>query len=587
MRIAASFQGPSGEPAALAQIPFPLPGEHLAGYLRRLVSANGLGTPRILQAATGIRRMVSTSADELWQPIRKATGFADERLEPLRWRGMGSHPDRFLLVEGQRLRSTFVETERLRACPSCLVESGTTYNRFHLHHVTACLRHGTRLLDHCPGCTRPLRSADPCHVWTCRHCQLPLETTTPQPAGPSELSIGIALMLHDEPVDRGTRLPSELLALDLNSRIAVIERLGSLVLLAREDEPVTGSPTTARPVVVQGDWNLERIRTKVRGAHDLLTDWPRSYEGLLGSLLDRNPRSSDGTALQRRFATKAGMLALRPLVAEGDRPIAFVDESTRTFLRSRLGYEKSFRMVRDARRPFRNIEHLAEPATLPVQNYATVVEAAQAVNGTGVTIAPWIEAGVLRLHRHPNGGMSVPRGDVEAAVSRMSAFPDDDGRDGLEDRMRFILPNLSPYAMRDLIVDLRSGEVPAFVRRRDLPGLRSLAFCDASLRLKRSEAIVGRWLIKDDYKTACQINAHAARIWGLAHSTNLYRPHGLARDPAIRRRASTFSCRDVVGMIQAETGWAMFHTFCGDVPKTGARWSDAVLAKSDLEPCSK
>lgn len=90
-----------------------------------------------------------------------------------------------------------------QACPRCLHETGAWLQSWRDPLVTCCTRHGLLLVDHCPGCSRPLRDV--------RHS--PLRPTGYTTMCGNALGPGLSSRCNTNLADLGTeRAPADLLA---------------------------------------------------------------------------------------------------------------------------------------------------------------------------------------------------------------------------------------------------------------------------------------------------------------------------------------------------------------------------------------
>lgn len=178
----------------LSRVPIPLPGEHVAGYLRRLVAMNRLPSLRYMALLLKVRDIAPRSSDELWDRLISALGVPPSFVEPLRWRIVPGSTRRWVSFLGNDVHETFLHHMTLRLCRGCVAETGTIFNVWSLRHVTACPKHGTRLSETCPGCGKRLRFIDALTAWGCNTCGADYRYGAEEPADEQEVALSASLV---------------------------------------------------------------------------------------------------------------------------------------------------------------------------------------------------------------------------------------------------------------------------------------------------------------------------------------------------------------------------------------------------------
>lgn len=147
--------------------PQPKAGESLYGYLWRFyVDSNGNRIPSVVVSAVDAIRRGAESTDEL---LWAGQGTCRPAVELL------SARERALYQE-MRQRSRFKWTRlprRSRYCPACIADGQTHQLIVDMPMVSACPRHGVRLLEACTNCKAPLCWSRMRPGWRCP-CNLPV-----------------------------------------------------------------------------------------------------------------------------------------------------------------------------------------------------------------------------------------------------------------------------------------------------------------------------------------------------------------------------------------------------------------------------
>lgn len=149
----------------------PEPGESLLGYLLRLTEMKGFPKPSWLFSFAGLplsdHALAATKPSDLTR-LASFAGVEKSALEVLaNWPAARPNMVHFRSTE---LRAELITLRHRRVCPLCLIEAPYHRSFWDMSIVTACPRHGIKLLRFCPGCLRALnwRAATPyqCHCGT-------------------------------------------------------------------------------------------------------------------------------------------------------------------------------------------------------------------------------------------------------------------------------------------------------------------------------------------------------------------------------------------------------------------------------------
>ena len=464
-------EGPADDwlPVKLAIVPTPVPNEHLAGYVRRLCRANGLGHVQHLHRLLGTVNFDPGSAQRTWSRFVAMTGLATDALKAMRHPPHAWQRPQPIVIEGSRFTSDYLVGQALRFCPACFEEDALIRNRWFLHHVAACDRHGFALVDACE-CGHPLKTRFVGLDLECPQCGRPGVDQRRTPASAESMEMVLALF-HP---DRGAVLAHAFLELDGVAKVAVVERLGRLVALTADDEAIrrTNVFFAKKAELVPAGRNLDASVPLVHFAVHILSDWPTRYHELLDRLIDRAPYQPALPPILRRMSTEAGFLAARTLHDREGRPVEFLDVERETFLFNRLGIRKHQSDARPSSK-FGSIGGGAASASLQPDRYMSAKTAAEALGATAAgSLVAWIDAGLVAIHDADGEGHLVVASTVVAAIELFDRLaPSIPIRERL-DLVSFVKRD---YRRAALIADIASGHVGAAIERRDLGLLENLA----------------------------------------------------------------------------------------------------------------
>lgn len=174
----------------LVVTPKPYFTESLMGYVLRLTDCNGYNTTSyVIHAMTG--KWYSSKVGRLdASPLAELVGL--DQAEVTRLSMVATTQSRTVFnIAGCELTAHDLRFDRCKICPKCLAESGHCDAFWDISHACACPKHGTGLVDTCPGCDKLL-------VWTrgkvceCR-CGHDLSKIRAEPAPKAVLQLMAAL----------------------------------------------------------------------------------------------------------------------------------------------------------------------------------------------------------------------------------------------------------------------------------------------------------------------------------------------------------------------------------------------------------
>lgn len=146
--------------------PRPKYDECISGYLIRLAEANGYSLRDIwvLFGFDSKNKRTKRPLDYIYSRadysvLSKRTGFSDETLKRLAFQPVQVNTDQFKGTYdffGNQIGSHTFRYKTSTLCPDCLVENPYQRKIWDLLPVTACPFHKRLLIDHCPGCEKPI-----------------------------------------------------------------------------------------------------------------------------------------------------------------------------------------------------------------------------------------------------------------------------------------------------------------------------------------------------------------------------------------------------------------------------------------------
>lgn len=547
----------------LLRAPFPKPGEHFGSWIRRLAAANDEHSLAALAKRLGLASVTPLSTDRAWRRLAEATGIEAERIEHLRLRT--SDPGRHQTVSfgSTHVQTTFLDHAHLRSCPACLARDGWLPQRFSLRQTTACAEHGIRLEDAC-ACGRKRRIFDRQGLWDCPACGAHPSRLSPEPADPREILI--SRLLEGQPVDG---MPGALADEPLSARAAVVERLGRLALLERDDAARPGRYNLKGllPDGVPKNRTLQDDRETALAAADMLADWPANYHALLDRLTDRHPKPGAKDTLLRHFSSEAGRIAIRSFVDHDGRIVAFAEEARLDFLRDRIGWLPARKAL------LGNSNHFeAMPGTLHrtvdifrnTANFVMALEFAQRLHvGDRSRIEAWFEAEIIRTVRHVDGSILLARSEFDELLARVNGLLEGDG-EAVDYIAAAKLNNLcgSYYRQRFFFEDVLAGRIRTRSANDGSEGMRSRLLNRVDFERRRWLCKTATQIMRDEF-TQIQDPSFVKALWGMATPARSVLAElgdkGTLRfvQSATSRR---YAIRDVVDLVQRETGRILLLT---------------------------
>jgi hypothetical protein len=245
--------------------------------LKRRLRAPGLGLVSLCRAAPG---------SELGSGIRHMLG-----LEECQWprMAMGTDDETLVGLNGHVVWREHMQLERRVVCPDCLAESGHHRSIWFLDALTACARHGTRLISSCPQCSLPLRWSGPgMHLCSKRRCRFDLRKAEPGRVPEGQLAgiRGLDRLFHCD--DPAAEAP---LGMPFGEALHVAVTLGQFALGMEKVSRLPGY--------------IERHRGEMHlildAGWDALSDWPNGFRRLLDRLKARAQERRGKGGLRKTF----------------------------------------------------------------------------------------------------------------------------------------------------------------------------------------------------------------------------------------------------------------------------------------------
>ena len=542
----------------LAVAPFPVVGEHFGSWIRRLASYNGFDTVGALTTHLGLITLSPVSSERTWARLEEASGIGRAQLDQLRMLSSSKKRHKLAMIDGNLHQYGFLDRVHLRSCPSCIAEDGHLPMRFAMRHVTACLRHGLRLDDAC-ACGRPRRIFDRKSLWRCPACGLDAAEQPRTKADPHELLI--AAVLLDPASCHYRTVPQALLDESRTAKAAVVERLGTLAQLERNDSPSGSCHNIGKRNVEAADRTRRLVndREVVLAAVDVLSDWPDGYIALLRRLVDRHGNPDAATALLRRFSSRAGRLALRSFVDHDRRVVPFAEEARLAALRDAVGYVPDSELVM---RPSGHFERMPCTPSANVsgpRNDAGFVSAFEFGTrlhvGDRFRINAWFEAELIGTVRHDDGAVLVRRTDFDHLLARVASLPNGNGDDA--DYLPSIILNNKRgafYRQRFLLEDVMSGAIRSRAAEDGTEGMAGRRLHRLDLAWMRMLCKTALQVIADDF---VGVPSYLTVLWGIPapsrQAIKMLRDEGRVRTrtaKAIYR--DLVSVRDLIGVVQED-----------------------------------
>lgn len=502
--------------ARLAAAPFPVAGEHISGYVRRLARANRLSSLPELYDILGTMGFSQTGGDPQWKALTVATGLPESAFNGLRLPSRSASSSTLVDVGGLRIRTNQMSMQGLSFCPLCLAEGDIVPNRWFVHLITACERHDLQLADGCGNCGKALRTDTVDLGWHCRSCGYALEKMETPPLTEQEKVMASALNGAGKAPPPGA-LPSGFMKLSAEMKFAVVERLGGIVVRADDDAPFSKKRTFnyGNVDLVKSNRRAADSRAIVRHGIDILLGWPAAYHSLLNSLLDRAPYAAHQLPALRRLATEAGYLAMRPVHSSPGQPVAFIERERTAWLEATFSSPWGARNTRHSAAKITGLDDYSTRAQRDTSGYMTATEALKMLGGgkSPSELAAWVRAELLEVHRNADGYL-IPRASVADTVRMFSTLPPDDGREGLTEATNLTRSRHHFYTLEESLIDIAIGHVGAFIRHPTRTGLSALALDMDDITRRRNSAALAALAMEDAFRIIGTIDHYFKAIWG-------------------------------------------------------------------------
>lgn len=140
------------------------------GYVMRLADLNEIPDLRWLLRIAGLHQpndykyKFSSDIKVIPQRMSALTGVAPKKINQMLYRHEQGRTRNWignLTVFGQPVLYHFVQREKPKICPACLVENNYCRKIWELAFITVCPHHHCLLIDHCPRCRRKINWTRP------------------------------------------------------------------------------------------------------------------------------------------------------------------------------------------------------------------------------------------------------------------------------------------------------------------------------------------------------------------------------------------------------------------------------------------
>ena len=545
----------------LAVAPFPVPGEHVAGYIRRLASANGLDSLRQLHRLFDVAPPSPISEPATWRKLATAAGLPLSHFDLLRWPRVGRTRERWVSVMGKAIRQRHLDLDHLKRCHSCLAEDGIVRAEWSLRHVTACPTHAVPLSDECLICGWPIPLNERTHVWHCGSCGGGLLDGEAHGASEAQIAISAALI---RAMRGGTQCPSSTLPSDFDA-LPVADMAAVVDLLANVDSAFEESPSLSDGRRAPAPRPSEAALGSARAAR-MLADWPTTFMEALSELDPAgDARIQVGSSL-RQFAGPVGKLLSRPPLTQSGRPIAFVADVVAAVLGSTAGYRTGQRATSSRSRASARVA--SATASVPISH----ADAMQRLEGRrdGRLARWWIDAGLLAEIRPTPDRAVFCTEEVSMLVQSIRFVADEEPRADPVD-IAWIDRSVTcrdEYDKSDFLREVLDGRLGAWIVTPELEGLAGLGFSREAVLRRAALAKLRAWIRDDAHVAMFRFREVAVRVWhedavprssdarhlaaGGAVDFSYYHP------PGEGRRQLRWHVGDLVALIQRSTNTIEF-----------------------------
>ena len=300
--------------------PPPYAGESLNGYLLRLSALNGYSGLGMMLSLAGYRGTPLVYAPGYGNKMAAFLGMSPDALRRMSYETGSSASDRRpCSFFGESIPRYLVDATKPKICPACVRETGFLHALWDLTPVVACHRHGTMLLDHCPGCARPLTwlRSGPTQCF-CGHDFSNAVTSATDGHLVSVMRLIAEKAGFDAPSDLHNDLPPRLKGLSLHGLLELLAVLGwwnaglgkESIRNFRKTEP------SERPAIITAGM-------------EALLNWPGAFHEFLGRMMRQAPHAGGKYDLRRDLGNL--YLLLFPKSIAGH--LGFVQEEAKVWRR--------------------------------------------------------------------------------------------------------------------------------------------------------------------------------------------------------------------------------------------------------------
>jgi hypothetical protein len=272
----------------------------------------------------------------------------------------------------------------------------------------------------------------------------------------------------------------------------------------------------------------------------ILRTWPTGYRDLLEGLLDKHPNPPDAAPLMRRFATKAGLFAIRPLNNREGKPFPFISEERFRFLQERAGYRPRARIVR--RKHFgRSMSGAPRTRTDTAGLMSTHAARELVLGARHRDLSPFVEAGLLMPVRRSEQITAFQAEEAQALSSAFERLPEPPlGQTDLVPARAVLRTAILLNTATTFLQELVSGKLEAYSSGPRL--------CDVFL--PRHQALhshsvwkLKAWAGRNYYADLAKFNVEAKRLWGPLGIYSTIEANQLVAAGGLRFKRANFKTR--------------------------------------------
>lgn len=367
------------------------PDEGLHGYLLRVSEHNFYERLHWTTALANISSAENKSAFMLMaeqaEDIARVTGGNPDVLASMGYTGSIFKGERMVTgFGGMKLPAISIEYKTPKVCPDCLLETPYIRQVWDLSMLTVCPHHGTRLVNTCPDCDKPI-TWNRANVESC-DCGGDFSFAQSMPA--SEPMVGLSRIIWNalastcEKLDVLGVYPEALETMDYMAVAKVCAYLDGVIM----DDTMISSAK------LHGVDLYARYAVLETGA-EILWDWPQNWHALIQQTIDENHDGKKGLGLQKTF----GKMYVHLFAKENDGVFGFLRDEFIDYLQNSDYAVKLHRKGNPRILQGRNVD-------LP---YMTFAEVRRELNLTRRELNKLIEKNILEVFFEPTASSAVHR----------------------------------------------------------------------------------------------------------------------------------------------------------------------------------